>query len=281
MNLDETTAQFLSPEDGTLLAEYSAIIQRLRSPDGCPWDRKQTLQSLRRFLLEESMETIAAIDDLERGAPDDPARLGEIGDELGDVLLIFFLLANALSQAGGPGLRDIVRGSGEKLIRRHPHVFGEVVAEDADAVVKNWHQIKQQNEGKSYQPQDVSLGLHPLDRAFEMQKKAATLGFDWDTITPVREKVSEELGELDAEIAQEPRDKRRLEAEFGDALFAMVNLGRHLKVHPSLALAGVNARFTQRFSYIQKQLAKRNASMETSTLAELDALWDEAKAQGY
>jgi tetrapyrrole methylase family protein/MazG family protein len=282
MQLDKATAAFVQDIEGTLMAEYGAIIRRLRSPDGCPWDRKQTLQSLRRFLLEESMETIAAIDDLERGTKDErPALLQEIGDELGDVLLIFHLLAHALSQVGGPTVEDIVRGSGEKLVRRHPHVFGEVVAKDSATVVKNWHQIKQQEEGKSYDPQHVSQGLHPLDRAFEMQKKAATLGFDWDDFREVREKVSEELRELDEEIAQEPADKQRIEAELGDAFFAMVNLSRHLKVHPSLALAGVNERFVRRFSYIQEQLNQKNMVMESCSLEVLDSLWEEAKSQGF
>jgi len=164
MIIDQRTKEFLDPAEGELFGRYSAIIRRLRAPDGCPWDRKQTLKSLRRFLLEESMEAIAAIDEyVDSGQVDAPETLLEpIADELGDVTLVVMLLSSALRDAGGSSFSDILTMNGEKLIRRHPHVFGDLVVNDSETVVRNWNEIKRDQEGRTESPAAVPRGLQKL-----------------------------------------------------------------------------------------------------------------------
>lgn len=281
MNIDERTSEFLDPHESSIFEQYAAIIRRLRAPDGCPWDRKQTLTSLRRFIVEESFELLAAINDLDTGT----IAYEHVAEELGDVFLVAMLIADALAMAGGPTLSHVLQENGGKLLRRHPHVFSDVdVASEHDVVV-NWNQIKKDVENKHETPAAISSGLPPLERAYEIQKKAARLGFDWPHTDPVFDKVREETEELRAEIAAAEdsdtpvKDNRRIEAELGDLLFSVVNLSRKLKADPSVALAATNRRFLQRFRYIEEKVSEQNRVMADIPLQELDELWEDAKSR--
>ncbi|MDA3949772.1 MAG: nucleoside triphosphate pyrophosphohydrolase [Spirochaeta sp.] len=262
--------------EADVFQHYAGIIRRLRAADGCPWDRKQTLTTLRRFVVEESFELVAAIHD-----NDDH----HISEELGDVLLVVMLIADALELEFGYTLADVLQQNGEKLIRRHPHVFGAVAVSGSDEVVANWNQIKKEQEGRSESPTQVSPGLPPLEHAYEMQRKVAKVGFDWPDIQSPLQKVREELAELEARMVEigadtEPsraRDDRQIEDELGDLLFSVVNVSRHLKTDPSVALSRTNRRFQERFTHIERRIAESGRELQDCDLEELDALWDEAK----
>ncbi len=257
-------------------ALYASIIRRLRAPDGCPWDRKQTLQSLRRYIVEEAFELIAAIQDGDRN---------DIAEELGDVILVTFLIAGALETESGITISEVLRENGEKLIRRHPHVFGDTTVNGSDDVVRNWNEIKANHEGRSDSPLSVSAGLPPLERAQEIQKKASKLGFDWDSVFPALEKVREELNELETLLAGHDvennaasvRDNPDVEKEIGDLIFSTVNVARHLKSDISVALSRSNESFLKRFGHIESSLFRDGKSFHDATLEELDDLWNEAK----
>lgn len=242
-----------------------AVMARLRAPDGCPWDREQTHQSLRRYMLEEAYEAVEAIDS------GDPRLLCE---ELGDVLLQVVFHAQVAKEAGTFDFHDVVEGITAKLVRRHPHVFGDVVAESAADVTRNWEAIKRAEKG-GQEPESrlgkVSTALPALSRANEVQKRAAKVGFDWDDIAGPAAKVREELDEL---LAAKPEEQ---EGEVGDLLFAVVNLARMLKVDPEIALSGTINKFIRRFRYMEGRAAEMGRNLEAMTLAEMDSLWDEAK----
>ncbi|TCP52720.1 tetrapyrrole methylase family protein/MazG family protein [Tumebacillus sp. BK434] len=247
--------------------KFVEIIKDLRDPDtGCPWDLKQTHQSLRKYLLEEAYEAADAIDE------DDPYALA---DELGDVLLQIVLHAQIGAEEGTFDIYEVIRSVSDKMIRRHPHVFGGgKEADTAEEVVANWAEIKaQEKEEKGLVPQslldDVPRGLPAVTAALNLQKKAAQAGFDWDDIADVYAKVKEEINEL-----QETTDKSD---EFGDLLFAMINVARFLDVDPETALAGTNRKFRDRFQYIEARLREQGKTPEQSTLEEMDRLWNEAK----
>lgn len=287
--VESVTESSLRADEARLFGRYGAILRHLRGPEGCPWDRKQTLASLRQYIVEEAFELVAAIDDAAAGSPDG-ARVGptdntvgdggyaEVADELGDLVLVTLLTADALELASGLTFADVLAASGQKLVRRHPHVFGDVVAETPEAVVRSWNAIKEHVEGRSTSVEAVGRGLPPLDRAFEMQKKAAKRGFDWPGVEPVFAKVEEELQELRDAFAEE--DPTAIESELGDLLFSVVNVARHVRANPTLALAGVNERFSRRFSWVCAQCEERGIVMDDADIAVLDAIWDEAKAQG-
>ncbi|MDR0409039.1 MAG: nucleoside triphosphate pyrophosphohydrolase [Spirochaetaceae bacterium] len=247
------------------------IIKRLRAPDGCPWDLEQTPRSLRGSLIEETYECVEAIDE---------ENAGHIREELGDVFLLAGMISYMHEQAGIFSLSDVLEEISDKLIRRHPHVFGEAKALDSGEVLKNWARIKVEQEGRS--PKDsvldeVSRALPPLDRAFELQKKAAKRGFDWTEASGVFAKVEEELDEV-KEAAGKP-DDRELEAELGDLLFSAINLCRFLKINPSAALQGANVKFTRRFKYVEKKMKEAGcpASSETERTL-MEKFWNEAKS---
>jgi nucleoside triphosphate diphosphatase len=258
----------LQPIDGEApgtLPWLVAIMQRLLAPDGCPWDREQTLESLRPFLLEEAYEVLDALDE------GDPEHHGE---ELGD--LLFQIVFQA--QLAGQPMKGVIEGIGRKLIRRHPHVFGEVKVESSQQVLVNWEQIKTEERGR---PRGLLEGvpqtMPALQRAHRLTYKAAKVGFDWPDLAAVREKVSEELGELDEAAAGDQR--AAIDHELGDLLLAVVNWARKLDLDPEESLRRANRRFERRFAHVEAGLARAGKTPSQSSLEEMDQLWNEAKVQ--
>jgi tetrapyrrole methylase family protein / MazG family protein len=250
------------------------VIATLRGPNGCPWDRKQTHASLKRYLLEETYELFEAIDD-----HDDDHMI----EELGDVLLQVMLHAQIGEDEGMFSIDDVIRGITEKMIRRHPHVFGDVTVDNAEQVVENWQRIKEKEKETKEEPvsllADVPKSLPSTLKAYELQKKAAKVGFDWDDVEPMWEKVAEEIAEFQQE-AVKPHDHSQLIGEFGDILFALVNVARYYDINPEEALQMVNQKFYRRFSYIEEQVRKSGRAITSFSLAELDRFWEEAKEKG-
>jgi tetrapyrrole methylase family protein/MazG family protein len=243
--------------------QFMAIVRRLRRD--CPWDRKQSHRSLRESLIEETYEVIDAIDQ---------GHAGKLREELGDVLLHVAMQATIAEQRREFTLREVIKDIREKLIRRHPHVFGSTRLLSAKKVKRNWDVLKMQ-EGRSSVLDGVPLRLPALQRAMRVQQRAAKVGFDWKKKKEVWKKVREEVEELRGVLERAPA--RRREEEFGDLLFALVNYARFLGVDPESALRGTVEKFTRRFQHIERQLRKRGASVHTATLEEMDDLWNEAK----
>ncbi|QRG67803.1 nucleoside triphosphate pyrophosphohydrolase [Brevibacillus choshinensis] len=248
------------------------IVAVLRSPEGCPWDREQTHQSIRKNLIEETYEVLETIDD------EDPDAMCE---ELGDLLMQIMLHSQMASEDGYFTVDDVVATLNEKLIRRHPHVFGEKNANDSEEALANWQEIKAQEKAAKGIDTTVQSQLAGIPRdlpalmyAYKLQKKAAQVGFDWDDVADVYGKVEEEYREL-REAAVEERA-----GELGDLLFAVVNLARFLKLDPEEALALTNNKFKQRFSYIEDKLREAGKSFEDTDLKEMDQWWEEAKQHG-
>ncbi len=251
-----------------------AIMARLRDPEhGCPWDVEQTFASIAPYTIEEAYEVADAI---ERGD------MEELKGELGDLLFQSVFHAQMAEDAGLFDFDDIARAIGDKMIARHPHVFGdESNAKSADQQVADWETVKAAEraaKAKGGVLDDVALGLPALMRAEKLQKRAARVGFDWPEIGQVLDKIAEEARELAEARDSLPQDK--IAEEMGDLLFVMANLARHLKVDPEVALRGANAKFVRRFQYIEQNLAERSSSPEQSTLQEMDDLWDTAKRKG-
>jgi MazG family protein len=250
--------------------QLRSIVARLRAPDGCPWDREQTHQSLRAHLLEEAYEVIEAIE------RHDDAHFCE---ELGDFLLQVVLHSQIASEEGRFTLDDVALGIVEKLIRRHPHVFGEIKLGSSDAVLKQWEEIKRTEKGEPGRSaiDGVSEALPALMRALKAQKKAGRVGFDWAAAGDVLPKIAEEIGELQEAVAS--GDRARVEAEAGDLLFAVVNWLRKLDVEPELALNGATRRFAQRFREVERAVERGGRRLGDLALTELDAIWDDIKRQ--
>jgi tetrapyrrole methylase family protein/MazG family protein len=246
------------------------IMERLRGPDGCPWDREQTLRSLRPYVLEETYEVLEAID-----AGD--AR--EHCEELGDLLLQIVFQSQLTKEQGQFEFADVADAISSKLVSRHPHVFGDVEVKDADEVLKQWAALKREEKLAKGRGESVLEGvpreMPALARADRLTEKASRIGFDWPDAGGAREKVTEELGELDEAIAA--GDRAAVEHELGDALFALANLSRKLGIPPEEALRGSVSRFVTRFSHIERELARRGVPHGAASLEEMDALWNEAK----
>jgi tetrapyrrole methylase family protein/MazG family protein len=249
-------------------------VAKLRSPEGCPWDREQSPATLRADLIEETYECVEAIDEK------DPAHIRE---ELGDLFLLATMISYMHEQEGCFTVAEVLAGITEKLIRRHPHVFGEVKVRDSAEVLDNWARIKVEQEGRK--PKDsvldeVSRALPPLDRAWKLQKKAAKSGFDWPGLQEVFGKIEEELREVqeavDAATRRDAGDE--VEEELGDLLFSVVNLCRRLKVEPSVALQRTNVKFVKRFTYVEQEMKKAGYEMKKENLSLMDELWEAAKA---
>lgn len=239
------------------------IMRRLRGPDGCPWDREQDYRSLRRYTLEEAYEVVQAID------VGDP---GALADELGDLLLQVVFLAQIGAERGEFTVADVATAISDKLVRRHPHVFGDGRAADADEVVRNWEAIKRRERGGGSVLDGVPRGLPGLERAQKLGKRAAQLRFDWPDAEPVLGKVREELDELEAAIRK--GDEREREEELGDVLFALASLARHLGLSAEVAVAGASAKFERRFRLLERELTEREEAPDAGRLEEL---WRRAK----
>lgn len=246
------------------------VIATLRGPNGCPWDKKQTHQSLKPYLLEEAYEVLEAIEE------EDEENLVE---ELGDVLLQIMLHAQIGEDEGWFSIADVIETLSEKMIRRHPHVFGTGTAEDAEEVVRNWDEIKKQEKGNNNKHTSLLGGIPKstpaLMRAYELQKKAAKVGFDWDNPAPMWMKLQEELAEFFTELKRKETEKAK--KEFGDILFVLVNLGRFYDIHPEEALHMTNEKFFRRFSLIEGEVEKQGKKVEEMSLEELDAIWEQTK----
>ncbi|MDR3498601.1 MAG: nucleoside triphosphate pyrophosphohydrolase [Parvibaculum sp.] len=263
-------------DDLTRIDTLLRIMATLRSPDGgCPWDLEQTFATIAPYTIEEAYEVAEAI---ERGD------MGELKDELGDLLFQVVFHAQMASEAGAFGFGDVVRAISEKMIRRHPHVFANEDARTAGAVKGRWEDIKAEERAAKGKPaqasllDDVPLALPALARAVKLQARAARVGFDWPSTAEVLDKLNEEMLELSHEVAK-GGDHDRLEDELGDLLFVYANLARHLKVDPEAALRRANAKFRRRFRYIEERLAAEGRKPEQSDLEEMDALWNAAKRE--
>lgn len=241
------------------------IMDELR--EQCPWDKKQTFESLRHLTIEETYELGDAI--LSRN-------LDEIKNELGDLLLHIAFYARLGSEEKAFDMADIAHGISEKLIYRHPHIYGDVEVENEEDVKKNWEALKlKEGKGKKTVLEGVPKGLPALVKAQRIQDKVAGVGFDWEKPEQVWEKVQEELAEFQAEVAK--GNTINMEAEFGDVLFSMINYARFLKINPDTALERTNQKFTQRFNYLEAKAKVLGKSLQDMTLTEMDIYWEEAK----
>jgi len=248
--------------------QLCAIIAALRAPEGCPWDREQTHASLRASLIEEAYEVVEAIN------TGDNANLRE---ELGDLLLQPIFHAQIAAEEGRFDFDDVARSIVEKLIRRHPHVFGDDRCSDSAEVLRKWDDIKRAEKGHvaTSALDGISGGLPALMRAEKVQKKAARVGFDWSEVAPVLAKIREELAEVEAELPGGSRAK--IEEEIGDLLFSVVNLARKLQVDGETALQRATDKFATRFRAVEALARQRSLALEKMSLTELDTLWDEVK----
>ncbi len=263
------TSLYIPPlAEGTSFEAFQEVIAHLRAPDGCPWDREQTHLSLRNHLIEEAYEALAALD------AEDPDKMAE---EFGDLLLQIVLHAQIASEAGEFGMADVLKGIHDKIIRRHPHVFGEVKVDGVSKVLLNWERLKEkerQDNGEAEKGllDGVPLALPALLQAQEYQERAARVGFDWAEIDGVLDKIREEIDEI--RMAENPQ---QLAAELGDLFFALVNLARWKKVDAESALRGTNLRFKQRFGYVERGARAQGRPLADLTLDEMEALWQESK----
>ena len=265
------TALYLPPlGEGTSFEAFQEIIAHLRAPDGCPWDREQTHKSLRAHLLDEAYEALAALDS------EEPAKMAE---EFGDLLLQIVLNAQIACEEGEFGMSDVLKGIHDKIIRRHPHVFGDVQVDGVGGVLTNWEKIKATERLNSSEPEKglldgVPLALPALIQAQEYQDRAARVGFDWPEIDGVLEKITEEIQEV-----REAENENELASEIGDLFFALVNLARWKKVDAESAVRGTNMRFKKRFAFVEAGARKQGKPISEMTLDEMEELWQEAKKQ--
>ncbi|HPB30447.1 MAG TPA: nucleoside triphosphate pyrophosphohydrolase [Candidatus Sumerlaeota bacterium] len=247
------------------------IMKRLLDPGGCPWDREQNHQSLKPYIIEEAYEVCDAID-----AGDTDGLM----EELGDVALQIVFHAELAQRQGRFDINDVLQGICDKLIRRHPHVFSDGDARTSGEVLNRWEEIKKQEKSRKKQkPASVLDGIPPsmpaLAFACRIQERAANVGFDWDNVADVEKKVLEEWGELGEARGQ--GDPEKIEDEFGDLMFALVNLARFIGVNPEQALRKTIRKFEQRFRHIEKRAAEQERKLSDMTLAEMDVFWEEAK----
>lgn len=259
-----------------------ALMARLRSPDGCPWDREQTYETLAPMLLEEAYEAFEAVEEARQGRP------LELRDELGDLLFQIVFYAQVASEQGEFAIQDVTEAIHAKMVRRHPHVFGDAQADNAAEVLRNWEAIKAEEKrlaGKEAKEESlldgVSLKTPALMEAHQLSTKAARVGFDWQHLEDIFAKLHEEIEELRDAISQQTPDAEDAHAqvreELGDLLFAVTNIARYLRVEPEAALKATNRKFRRRFRFIEAGLKARGRSLDAATLDEMEALWQEAK----
>ncbi len=261
------------------------LMQKLRSPEGCPWDREQTYATLAPMLLEEAYEAFEAVEEAREGRPH------ELRDELGDLLFQIVFYAQVASEQGDFSIADVTDAIHTKMVRRHPHVFGDTRANDTATVLRNWEVMKQEERrvaGTSEREESLLDGVSSkapaLMEAHQLSTKAARVGFDWEKLEDIFAKLEEEIGELRTAIqthsvSNNEADHTRVREELGDLLFAATNIARHLQVEPEAALKLTNRKFRRRFGHIEKRLREREQPFDTATLDELESLWQEAKEQ--
>jgi tetrapyrrole methylase family protein/MazG family protein len=251
-------------------AELCRVLATLRAPGGCPWDRAQTLQSLKPYLIEETYEAIEAI---EQGNPQEHCK------ELGDVLLQVVFQADIAWEQKDFGMAEVCQAIVHKLVSRHPHVFGNAEqASTAQEALERWEaQKKQERAPNASVLEGIPRALPGLLRAYRTSQKASAVGFDWPSIQGSLDKVHEELGELEEALGHTPKNTEAVTEELGDLLFAVVNLSRHASIDPEEALRLTIDKFHRRFTYVEQKLQERHKTPQTSTLEEMDALWNEAK----
>ena len=255
--------------------ELVNVMARLRAPGGCPWDREQTYESLAPYLLEEAFESFDAIQDAAEGKPEN------LREELGDLLLQIIFHSQIAEERNDFTIEDVCAAITNKMILRHPHVFGDVNFETADDVLQNWDELKKaerkitkkDEKAKNSILDDVPLAFPALIEAGKLTKKAAKVGFDWVNTEQIFDKLNEETIELKSAIAE----NKNIEEEVGDLLFVVVNLARKLDVEPETALKKTNRKFRRRFNFIETTLENQGKTLEESSLEEMDALWNEAK----
>ncbi len=249
------------------------IVKKLRAPDGCPWDRKQTLYSLKDALLEETCELIDALDNKD---------IENIKEELGDVLLHVVFHSQTACEDGLFNIEDVTRGINEKLIRRHPHVFKDEHYETAEQVKERWEEIKKEENKNKTAPQSVldkvPKSLPSLMQAEKLQKKASKYGFDWENPEQVFEKLQEELSELHE--AYKENNKEHISEELGDVIFVLSRLASHLDISADESLRKVNKKFRRRFGFVEKALKETGKTLETASINEMEEKWQEAKRKG-
>jgi tetrapyrrole methylase family protein/MazG family protein len=269
-----STCLYLPPlGEGTSFESFAEIVAHLRAPDGCPWDRKQTHQTLRTHLLEEAYETLTAMDE------NDSA---EMCEEFGDLLLQIVLNAQIATETDEFTTASIIKGIYDKIVRRHPHVFGNVELNSVDGVLQNWEKIKEKErkdngvgEKEKGLLDSIPSALPALTQALEYQDRAARVGFDWPEVEGVLDKVREEIEEI-----KQAQNIDEVTAELGDLFFVLVNLARWRKVDAESALRGTNMKFKKRFAYVEQGAKKQGRNLSDMTLGEMDAFWDEAKKNG-
>ncbi|MBT7190324.1 MAG: nucleoside triphosphate pyrophosphohydrolase [Anaerolineae bacterium] len=268
----ETNAIYISPlEAGTSLSAFQEIVAHLRAPDGCPWDKKQTHQSLRQHLLEESYEALEAMD---------AGNSTDMAEEFGDLLLQIVLNAQIATETGDFRMKDIIKGIYDKIVRRHPHVFEQVEVDGVGEVLRNWEQLKEQERRDNGDAEKgildgVPLSFPALNQSQEYQDRAARVGFDWPEIDGVLDKLMEEIEEI-----RKAKNGKELASEIGDLFFVLVNFARWQGVDAESALRGANMRFKGRFVYIEKYARENDFPMTEMTLDEMEELWQEAKRAG-
>lgn len=256
-NLDEIKSEF---------ARLVQIMERLRQADGCPWDREQTYESLRQYLLEETYEVLELID---------AGQYNELKNELGDLLLQVIFQAQIAEEEGRFSIINVLKIINQKLIHRHSNVFGDVIVRNAEEQTVNWEKMKKQEDKDRSVIDGVPQQLSALLRAYRMQAKAATVGFDWENVHQVWQKVEEELNELKESLNHESQDEVAM--EFGDLLFAIVNLSRFINVNPEDALRKAIHKFSDRFRQMEQEVADANKSLHDMTLKEMDQIWERIK----
>jgi MazG family protein len=261
------------------------LMARLRSPEGCPWDREQTYETLAPMLLEEAYEAFEAVEEAREGNP------AELRDELGDLLFQIVFYAQVARERNEFTIGDVTEAIHTKMVRRHPHVFADAEAADAAEVLRNWEAIKAEEKraaGLDKKAKDsslldgVSLKAPALMEAHQLSTKAARVGFDWKLLEDIFAKLHEEIDELRSAInrhaeSEAEEDQRRVREELGDLLFAVTNIARHLRVEPEAALKLTNRKFRRRFRFIEEGLKARGRSLDAATIDEMEALWQEAK----
>jgi tetrapyrrole methylase family protein/MazG family protein len=263
-----------------LVGWHGLVVTNRILRDQCPWDREQTHHSLISHLIEEAYETVEAVSRLSPDAPEgdvDYVAYAGVGEELGDLLLQVVFHATLAEEIDAFDAESVAEGIRRKLVRRHPHVFGEVEADTADQVKVNWEAIKGEEKQRESLMDDVPEALPAIGRADKLQRRAASIGFDWPDMTPVLAKLREEVNELHAELVRPERPVERVASELGDVLFTVVNLARHVDVDPELALRAAADRFADRFRQVERLAAAEPTPIAKMTLKELDALWDRAK----